>query len=112
MRKYGVLNDVIIKEFKTLGGFSRESGIPKTTLCLLINGKYGSKEAKIIKRINEQIKKLRPDLDLTHLWDPTYSWYQKYLEEKKVVKNGFKIIVDVKLNDEGQLTIAPFVEGY
>lgn len=110
--KYGILNEVLKREFGTLRGFSREAGIPKTTLCVLINGKYGSNEAKVIKRVNEEIKKLRPGLDLNHIWDPTYAWYQKYVSEKSMVKNGFRIVVDVKLNDEGQLTIAPFVEGY
>lgn len=112
MRKYGVLNDMIIKEFKTLGAFSRGSGIPKATLSMLINGRYGWDEANVIKKVNDELKRLRPDLDLSHIWDPTYAWYQKYLSEKAVVKNGFRIVVDVKLNDEGQLTIAPFVEGY
>jgi hypothetical protein len=112
MRKYGVLDDLIKKEFETFGKFSRESGIPKTTLSLLINGKYGSDEAKVIKRVHEKLKELRPDLDLSHVWDPTYAWYQKYIQEKAVVKNGFRITVDVKLNEKGELTIAPYVEGY
>ncbi len=110
--KYGILKEVLKKEFGTLRGFSRETGIPKTTLCALIDGKYGSNEAKVIKRVNEEIRKLRPGLDIEHLFDPTYAWYQKYLSEKSVVKNGFRIVVDVKLNEEGQLTIAPLVEGY
>jgi hypothetical protein len=110
--KYGILDEVLRREFGTLRGFGREAAIPKTTLCALINGKYGSNEAKVIKRVNEEIKKLRPGLDLSHIWDPTYAWYQKYLSEKSVVKRGFRIVIDVKLNDEGQLTIAPFVEGY
>jgi hypothetical protein len=110
--KYGILDDFIKKEFKTLGIFSRESEIPKSTLSMLINGKYGSDEFKIRKRVTEAIKKLRPDLDLSHIWDPTYAWYQKYLLEKSVVKNGFRIIVDVKLSENGELIIAPIVEGY
>jgi hypothetical protein len=112
VKKYGILNELIKKEFKTLGIFSRESEIPKTTLSMLINGKYGSNETKIIKRVNEQIKKLRPDLDLSHVWDPTYAWYQKYLLEKSFVKNGFRITVDVRLDEDEKLTIAPIVEGY
>ncbi len=103
---------MIIKEFETLGSFSRESGIPKATLSMLINGRYGWDEANVIKKVNDELKRLRPDLDLSHIWDPTYDWYQKYLSEKSVVKNGFRIVVDVKLSNEGQLTIAPFVEGY
>ena len=112
MKKYGVLYDVIIREFETFGKFSRESGIPKTTLSLLVRGRYGSDEAKVIKRINEKLKELRPDLDLSHIWDPSYSWYQKFLLEKSVVKTGFKIIVDVKMAEDGRLTIVPNVEGY
>ena len=112
MKKYGILDDMIKREFGTLGSFSRESTIPKTTLSLLVNGKYGSDEAKAIKRVNEQIKKLRPDLDLSHIWDPTYAWYQRHLLEKSVVKDGFRIVVDVKLNEDGGLAIAPSVEGY
>lgn len=112
MKKYGILDSVVKREFLTLGAFSRESTIPKTTLSMLINGKYGWDEAKVIRRVNEQLKKLRPDLDLSHLWDPTYAWYQKYIQEKAVVKNGFRITVDVKLNEKGELTIAPYVEGY
>jgi len=110
--KYGFLGDVIGKEFKTLGKFSRESAIPKATLSMLINGKYGSDEAKVIKRVHEKLKELRPDLDLSHIWDPSYAWYQKYIQEKAIVKNGFRILVDVKLNEKGELIIGPSVEGY
>lgn len=110
--KYGILNEMIKREFGTLRGFSRDAAIPKTTLCALINGKYGANEAKIIKRINEQLKKLRPDLDLKHIWDPEYAWYQKYLSEKGIVKKGFRITVDVKLNEKGELEIEPYCEGY
>lgn len=112
MRKYGILDNTLRKEFRTLGIFSRESGIPKATLSMLINGKYGNDESRVMKRVSDELKKLRPDLDLDHIWDPTYAWYQKYIQEKAVVKNGFRIMVDVKLNEKGELTIAPFVEGY
>ena len=112
MKKYGVLDDLIKKEFETMGAFSRAAGIPKTTLSLLLRGKYGSDEAKVIKRVDERLKELRPGLDLSHMWDPTYAWYQKYIQEKAIVKNGFRITVDVKLNEKGELTIAPNVEGF
>jgi hypothetical protein len=112
LKKYGFLADVIKREFGTLGIFSRESTIPKTTLSLLINGKYGSNETKAIKRVNEKIRELRPRLDLSHIWDPSYTWYQKYIQDEAIIKSGFKIIVDVRLNGEGQLVIAPIVEGY
>jgi hypothetical protein len=112
MRKYAFLDEMIRKEFKTLGIFSRESGIPKSSLSMLITGRYQWNEAGIIKRVNVAIKRLRPDLDLSHIWDPTYAWYEKYIQEKAIVKSGFRIIVDCKLNEDGQLTIAPSVEGY
>ena len=112
MKKYGILDSLIKREFKTLGTFGRESGIPKSTLSKLISGRYGCNEDKAIKRVGSQLKKLRPDLDLDHIWDPSYAWYQKYIQEKAVVKNGFRILVDVKLNEKGELTIAPYVEGY
>ena len=112
LKKYGVLNDLIKKEFETLGGFSRAAGVPKTTLSLLLRGRYGSDEAKVIKRIGERLKELRPGLDLSHIWDPSYSWYQKFLIEKGIVKSGFKIVIDVRMGDEGKLIIAPTVEGY
>lgn len=112
MRKYGILEEILKKEFDTIGIFSKESGIPKSTLSMLINGKYGSDEKDVRKRIEEKLKKLRIGIDVSHIWDPTCTWYQKYIQEKAIVKNGFRIIVDVKLNDEGQLTIAPSVEGY
>jgi hypothetical protein len=112
MKKYGILEEILKKEFGTIGIFSREAGIPKSTLSLLINGKYGADEKEVQRRVTEKLKKLRSGIDVSHLWDPTYAWYQKYIQEKGIVKNGFKIIVDVKLNDEGQLTIAPNVEGY
>lgn len=112
MRKYGILDNTLRKEFRTLGIFSRESGIPKATLSMLINGKYGNDESRVMKRVSDELKKLRPDLDLDHIWDPTYAWYQKYLLEKSVVKAGFRIVVDVKLDKDGGLIIAPIVEGY
>jgi hypothetical protein len=112
VKKYGILEEILRKEFGTVWIFSKESGIPRSTLSMLINGKYVSDEREAQKRIAEKLKKLRPGIDISHIWDPTYIWYQKYVEDKAVVKNGFRITVDVKLNDEGQLTIAPFVEGY
>ncbi len=112
MKKYGILEEILRKEFGTVWIFSKESGIPRSTLSMLINGKYVSDEREAQKRIAEKLKKLRPGIDLSHIWDPTYAWYQKYIEDKAVVKNGFRITVDVKLNDEGQLIIAPSVEGY
>jgi hypothetical protein len=112
MRKYGVLNSMVKREFKTLGIFSRKSTIPKATLSALINGTYGADESKVIKRVTEGIKNLRPDLDLSHIWDPTYAWYQTYLLEKSVVRKGFRIIVDVRLGRDDELIIAPIVEGY
>lgn len=112
MRKYGFLNDTIIKEFKTLGIFSRTSGIPKATLSMLINGRYGWDETNVIKRVNNELKRLRPDLDLSHILDTSYAWHQKFLLEKSVVKNGFRITVDVRMDGDGKLTIAPGVEGY
>jgi hypothetical protein len=95
-----------------MGVFSKESGIPKSTLSMLINGKYGSDEKDVQKRIAEKIRELRAGIDLSHLWDVTFNWYQKQVQDKGIVKNGFKIIVDVKLNDEGQVTITPSVDGY
>jgi hypothetical protein len=117
MRKYGVLREIIKKEFgegmsEGISVFSKESGIPKSTLSMLINGKYGSDEKDVRKRIEEELKRLRIGIDVSHLWDVTYSWYQKYISEKGIVKKGFKIVVDVRLNDDGQLIIAPSVEGY
>jgi len=112
MKKYGILDSTIKGEFETLGTFSRESGIPKTTLSMLINGKYGSDETKVMKKVSDELKRLRPDLDLDHIWDPTYAWYQKYLLEKSVVKNGFRIVVEVRSDKDGGLIIAPIVEGY
>jgi hypothetical protein len=110
--KFGILYNTIKKEFETLGSFSRASGIPKSTLSMLINGKYGCSEVKVIERVNEKLKELRPDLDFKHIWDPSYAWYQKFLIEKSIVKSGFKIVVDVRMDDEGKLTISPAVEGY
>lgn len=112
MKKYAFLNDMITKEFETLGNFSRKAEIPKATLSMLINGRYGWDETNTIRRVNDAIKKIRPDLNLNHIWDLSFAWHQKYLLEKAVVKNGFRIVVDVKLNEEGELMIAPSVEGY
>lgn len=112
MKKYSILEDLIKKEFKTLGVFSRESGIPKSTLSMLINGKYGNDESRLIRRIDEKLKEMLPNLDLNHIWSPSYSWYQKFLAEKSLVRSGFKITVYVQLDDEGRLSIAPSVEGY
>jgi len=112
MKKYAFLNEVIIREFKTLGTFSRESGIPKATLSMLINGRYEWDETTARRRVTDAIKKLRPNIDLSHIWDPSFAWHQKCPLEKGIIKNGFRIIVDVRLNKNGEVTIAPFVEGY
>jgi hypothetical protein len=112
MKKYGILEEVLRGEFGSIWIFSKESDIPRSSLSKLIGGKYGSDERRLQKRIEEKLKRLRPGINVSHIWDPTYAWYQEYIQGKDVVKNGFRVIVDVKLNDEGQLTIAPFVEGY
>jgi hypothetical protein len=112
MKKYGILEKIIREEFGTVWVFSKKSGVPRSTLSKLIAGKYGSDEKHMQRRIVAELKKLRPEIDFSHIWDPTYNWYQKYIEDKAVVRSGFKIVVDVKLNDEGELTIAPSVEGY
>ncbi len=112
MEKYWVLKEILKKEFGSAWVFSKESGIPRSTLSMLINGKYGSDEANIQRRLEEKLKKLRPGIDISHIWEPTYAWHQKDIQNKDIVRNGFRIIVDVKFNDEGQLTIAPSVEGY
>lgn len=112
MKKYGFLEDVLREEFGSIWIFSKESGIPRSTLSMVINGKYGSDEREIQKRIIEKLKKLRPGIDISHIWDPTYAWYQKYLSEKSQVRSGFRVIIDVKLSEDGGLTIAPYVEGY
>jgi hypothetical protein len=85
MKKYGIFEDTIGKEFGTTWVFSKESGIPRSTLSMLINGKYGSDEREVQKRIEQKLRKLRPGIDLSHIWDPTFAWYQKYLSEKNVV---------------------------
>lgn len=112
MKKYGILEDILKKEFGTAWVFSKESGIPRSTLSMLINGKYGSDETDAQKRIEEKLKRLRPGIDVSHIWDPAYAWHLKYLQKRDVVKSGFRITIDVKLNDEGHLTITPLVEGY
>ena len=112
MKKYGILEEILRKEFGTMGVFSRESGIPRSTLSMLISGKYGSDERGIQKRLEEKLRYLRPEIDVSHIWDPAHAWHERYIQSRDIVKNGFRIIVDVKLDDEGRLTIAPFVEGY
>jgi hypothetical protein len=77
MKKYGILEEILKKEFGTIGVFSREAGIPKSTLSMLINGKYGSDEKDVQKRVTEKLKNLRPGIDISHIWDPTYAWHQK-----------------------------------
>ena len=112
MRKYSFLNEVIKKEFKTVGIFSRESGIPKSSLSMLISGRYQWNEASVIKRVNIAINKLRPGLDLSRIWDVTAEYYQKHLPDAGTFKKGFKIIIDVKLDEAGDKTITSYVEGY
>lgn len=106
------MNDLIRKEFGSLGKFCRESGFSKATLSLLVRGRYGGIEAKMLRRVNEKLKELRPELDLSNIWSVNYEWYQKWVVEKSFVKNGFRITVDCRMGEDGQLTIAPFVEGY
>jgi len=112
MKKYGALEDILKKEFGSVRKFGRQAKIPHSTLFRLINGAYGSEESKVMGRINEKLKTLMPGLDISHIWDPSYAWYQKHIQDKAVVKNGFRIVVDVKLNEKDELTIAPTVEGY
>jgi hypothetical protein len=112
MKKYAILEDILKREFGSVRGFARQAKIPHSTLFRLIKGAYGSEESKVMGRINDKLKRLKPDLSISRIWDPSYQWYQKYVQEKSVVRNGFRILVDVKLNEKGELTIAPALEGY
>jgi len=112
MRKYNFLNEVIEREFKKVGIFSKESGIPRSSLSMLISGRYQWNEAKLIKRVNIAINKLRPGLDLSRIWDVTAEYHQKHLPDVGTFKHGFKIIIDVKLDEAGGKNISSFVEGY
>ncbi len=112
MKKYAALETILVKEFKSIRKFGRQASIPHSTLFRLINGVYGSEESKVRARINDALEALRPDLETSRIWDPSYEWYEKYVQEKSIVRNGFRITVDVKLNDSGDLVIAPHVEGY
>ncbi len=112
MRKFANLEQVLRKDFKSVWNFAKESKIPISTLSMLINGKYGSDEVRVKARVRDEIRKLRPKLDLSRIWDVTEDFHQKHVTDVSTVKNGFRITVDVKLNEKGELTIAPFVEGY
>jgi predicted transcriptional regulator len=112
MKKYDFLGEIIKKEFGSIWLFSKKSGIPRSTLSKLIGGKYGSDETHVRKRIEEKLIELSPEIDTSHIWDVTYTWHQKCLEEKNIIKTGFKITVDCKLNEKGELIVAPSFEGY
>jgi predicted transcriptional regulator len=112
MKKFSVLERVISKEFGSVWIFSKESGIPRSSLSKLINGKYGSDEKHIRKRIEEKLRELRPEIDISNVWDLCYTWYEKHIQDKSIIKTGFKITVYCKLNDEGELKVSPSFQGF
>ena len=103
---------MIEREFNKVGIFSKESGIPKSSLSMLITGRYQWNEAKLIKRVNMALSRLKPGLDLSRIWDVTAEYHQKHLPDVGTFKNGFKIIIDVRLDEAGEKTITSYVEGY
>jgi hypothetical protein len=56
MKKYGILEKILREEFGTIWVFSKESWIPRSTLSMLINGKYIHDERAMQKRIAEKNK--------------------------------------------------------
>lgn len=112
MKKYANLNEIIKGEFKSMGDFSRRSGIPKATLSRFINGVYGSDETEVKKKISDAIKRLSPEINLARLWDVTQEYHLKHLDEIATIKKGFRIVVDVQIGEGGEKTITSYVEGY
>lgn len=112
MKKYANLEEILRREFKSTGNFVKEARIPKSTLSMLINGKYGSDETEIKKKISGAIKRLRPEVSMPRLWDVTHEYHLKHLEDIGTIKNGFKIVVDVRIGEDGEKTMTSYVEGY
>ena len=112
MKKYAFLEKLLKDEFKTVGSFGRKSGIPKSSLSMLMSGKYGSNEIEIRRRVTGEIKKLRPDLNLDRLWDVTNEYHLKHIADIGIIKKGFKIVVDVQIAEDGEKTMTSYVEGY
>jgi hypothetical protein len=112
MRKFANLERVLQEEFKSVWNFAKQSKIPISTLSMLIHGKYGSDEGKVKKRVSAEIKKLRPDLDLARVWDVTNEYHLKHLADVGVIKKGFKIVIDVQIEENGEKTMTSYVEGY
>ncbi|MFB3886040.1 MAG: hypothetical protein ACE144_12490 [Thermodesulfobacteriota bacterium] len=112
MKKYAALEAILREEFESIGNFVRQTNIPKSTLSMLINGKYGSDETEVKKKISEEIKRLRPNVNLARLWDVTNEYHLKHLDDIGTIKKGFKLVVDVQIGETGEKTMTSYVEGY
>lgn len=112
MKKYANLEEILRKEFRSIGNFARVAEIPMSTLSMLINGRYGSDEVKVKKKISGAIRHLRPEVNQGRLWDVTNEYHLKHLDDIATIKNGFKIVVDVRIGEDGEKTMTSYVEGY
>ena len=112
MKKYGAFEDLIKEHWGSVRKFTKETGIPNTTVSMVISGKYAADDVQVKKRIEEAFRKCRPDADLCRIWDVTEEYHQKYLLTLKEAKKGFRITIDVSMNDGGEMLISPRVEGY
>jgi hypothetical protein len=79
---------------------------------MLISGRYEWDERRIRDKVSTALKKLRPDLDISRIWDVTSEYHQKHISESGTFRKGFKIIVDVYIGDDGEKTLTSYVEGY
>ncbi len=112
MKKYGAFEEILKKEFGSAKKFSKESGIPRSTLSMIISGKYSWSEEQLKKRIEGEIKRLKPEADLCRIWDVSSDYLRGYFLTLKEAKKGFRITIDVSTNDGGELVVSPMVEGF
>lgn len=66
--RYPRLREFLTKDFGSLRKFAKESGLPATLLTQVLKGKPNYDRAKNRARIADAIRRLRPDADLTGIW--------------------------------------------
>jgi hypothetical protein len=104
MDRYPHLRFLIEREFGSVSKFCRETAVPKSTITMLIQGKYPGRESSAIERINRVLVKSRPGSDLARIWDIGREHYE--IERSQIIQikgNKFRVLTTVELIEEEKI---------
>lgn len=67
--RYPIARDLIARHFGSLNQFIKASGLPRTTVIRVLNGRYGADDGQQRQRIEEALGRLGvPEREIKSLW--------------------------------------------